>query len=123
MSKVAVYGSLRKGMGNHGLLVAVGAVLVSTERAPGFNMVSLGGYPAVYESVGDITIEVYDVAHNEEESMRRLDRLEGFPTFYNRKLIDTSQGPAWIYFMPEEQLAHRRAVPNGDWVEYYGRHD
>jgi gamma-glutamylcyclotransferase (GGCT)/AIG2-like uncharacterized protein YtfP len=120
MSKVAVYGSLRAGMHNHGLLVEVGAKQLGAQRAEGFNMVSLGGYPAVYEAVGDITIEVYDVAHNEKEAMQRLDWLEGYPGFYNRKLIETRWGPAWIYYMKQQDCMHRRPVPEGDWVAHYG---
>lgn len=120
MCKVAVYGSLRVGMGNHPLLVQVHAKLLGAQRVSGYNMVSLGGYPAVYEAAGDITIEVYDVAHNEEESMRRLDWLEGYPGFYSRKQIETRWGPAWIYYMDQHDCMHRRPVPEGDWVAYFG---
>lgn len=41
---VAVYGSLRKGMGNHGLLERNDAQLLSTERVTGWNMYSLGDF-------------------------------------------------------------------------------
>lgn len=118
---VAVYGSLRQGMGNHGLLVGVDAAWVGTQRVAGFDMVSLGGYPAVCVGEGTILIEVYDITMRHDLAMARLDRLEGYPTFYNRMLIPTAHGDAWIYFMGPEAIKGRREVPDGDWVEYYGK--
>jgi gamma-glutamylcyclotransferase (GGCT)/AIG2-like uncharacterized protein YtfP len=110
---VAVYGSLRRGLGNHGFLRE--SNLLSTEQVSGFLMKSLGGYPAVFHDDPDkvITIEVYEVP---EKSMRGLDSLEGHPAWYRRELIETSQGEAWIYVMQREY--QRPVVESGDWVQY-----
>jgi gamma-glutamylcyclotransferase (GGCT)/AIG2-like uncharacterized protein YtfP len=112
---VAVYGSLRKGMGNHGLLERNDAQLLSTERVTGWNMYSLGGFPYIEPGDGVITIEVYAVPIT---AMQPLDRLEGYPSFYNRKLITTSKGDAWVYYI--EDYDSSTPVPNGDWVAYRG---
>lgn len=112
---VAVYGSLRKGMGNHGLLDRNDAQLLSTEVISGFEMYSLGGFPYIKPaSEGDITIEVYAVPIT---AMKALDMLEGYPSFYNRKLVDTTKGQAWIYYIDDYGTGYGR-VTSGDWVQY-----
>lgn len=112
LGKVAVYGSLRQGMGNHRVLGD--SPLLGQCRVTGFEMFSLGGFPFVRHGDGEITIEVYAV--NEHTSMR-LDNLEGYPSFYNRALIWTPYGPAWIYFIDRQETT-APPVTHGDWVAY-----
>lgn len=109
---VAVYGSLRRGMGNHRLLTS--SEQLTTERIKGFDMFSLGGYPFIKPGDGEITIEVYAV---DSHTFRRLDSLEGYPSFYNRMLVQTSVGKAWIYYIAGRD--GKIPVPDGDWVQYY----
>lgn len=113
---VAVYGSLRKGLHNHSLLE--NAKLLSTETTGNFRMYSMGGFPYIrpVESPYDITIEVYSV---DDHEFANLDRLEGYPSFYDRKQIPTTQGNAWIYFI-DEPPGGREEVTTGDWKQYYG---
>jgi gamma-glutamylcyclotransferase (GGCT)/AIG2-like uncharacterized protein YtfP len=113
---VAVYGSLRKGMGNHRVLERNDAQLLSTERVKGFKMFSLGAYPFICHGDGEITIEVYSVPIT---GMVDLDRLEGYPSFYDREMIETSKGKAWVYFIDDRD--GRVPVPDGDWVAFYGK--
>ena len=110
---VAVYGSLRKGLGNHYLLED--ATYLGTTTTQGFTMYSLGGFPYIKPSSNssDIIIEVYKVT---PEEFTRLDRLEGYPRFYDRKEIKTEFGTAWIYFIDEHRDVPK--VPNGDWLQY-----
>ena len=114
---VAVYGSLRKGLHNHSLLER--ADFLGTDVIAGFKMYSLGGFPfithddATYDD--RIFIEVYSVNPNE---MRRLDMLEGYPSFYNRELVQTQYGQAWIYFIDNEVAGHDPVI-DGDWFKYY----
>lgn len=116
MNKVAVYGSLRKNMGNHGFLV--NAKHLSTEEIKGFRMYSLGGFPAVLYNGGQntVTVEVYEV---DDDTFESLDMLEGYPRFYDRDEVDTSQGSAWIYYhhTPPSDVI----VDSGDWVEFAGK--
>lgn len=114
---VAVYGSLRKGMGNHPLLERNDAQLLSTERIKGFDMFSLGGFPYIKPADGEITIEVYAVPIT---AMKDLDRLEGYPHFYDRMLVDTTKGQAWIYFIADYGSGYGK-VDSGDWVQYRNR--
>jgi gamma-glutamylcyclotransferase (GGCT)/AIG2-like uncharacterized protein YtfP len=121
---VAVYGSLRKGFGNHALLRD--AEFVTEEYISGYDMISLGGFPALFKSevpVSKILVEIYKV---DDSEMTGLDRLEGYPSFYNREEIETSKGKAWIYFIENssgyyESTKNREVIKSGDWKEYNNR--
>lgn len=111
---VAVYGSLRKGMGNHAVISQdLNRQHLSTERIKGWDMYSYGAFPYISPGEGSIVVEVYDLA---ERTLEQLDRLEGYPYFYDRTRVETSQGPAWIYFI--NQGSNNRPVKNGDWVRH-----
>jgi len=114
---VAVYGSLRKGLHNHRLLEQ--ADFLGTDVISGFKMYSLGGFPFITHddatSEDRIHIEVYSVDVYE---MARLDQLEGYPSFYNRELVQTQYGQAWIYFIDDEVAGHAPVI-DGDWFKYY----
>ena len=113
MSKlVAVYGSLREGFGNHSLLGD--SELKSTERLRGgFTMLHLGGFPGVVlEGDSDITVEVYEV---DDDVFARLDQLEGYPSFYNRKQVKTTEGMAWMYYLECKDEWTNTYIPSGDW--------
>jgi gamma-glutamylcyclotransferase (GGCT)/AIG2-like uncharacterized protein YtfP len=111
--KVAVYGTLRKNQGNHRLLVDSKFL---GEGTTGGIMYSMGGFPAV-DITGDkeIKIEVYSV---DEQTLNRLDGLEGYPHFYNRSEIKTPYGAAWIYHIDKKELLNYPLIQSGDWVEY-----
>lgn len=95
-TKVAVYGTLKQGHGNHTLLRDA-TYIGATVTEPTFTMYNLGAFPAI-EAEGDtpISVEVYEV---DDDTFERLDRLEGYPNFYNRRVVDTEYGKAWIYFI------------------------
>lgn len=114
MVKVAVYGTLRAGQSNSGRL-GRDAVLMSVERLAGWSMVSLGGFPACFEDeIGSgVTIEVYEIS---DAAFASCDRLEGYPSFYDRKLVETSVGEAWIYFMTKAKTNRYSLVIGGDWL-------
>ena len=112
---VAVYGSLKKGFGNHGLLT--NAEFLGEDAIKGWRMLHLGGFPGIIDGNDEeaIHIELYKVDEGEFE---RLDMLEGFPSFYNRKKVPTSQGDAWIYYLSEpERYSNSDVVESGVWGE------
>lgn len=113
MNKVMVYGSLRRGMGNHGVIEP--GQFLGFDVVEGFNMHSYGAYPYVTHGNGAVTVEVYEV---DCTTMGRLDTLEGYPSFYNRELRMTKHGEAWIYFIDDEEDDFYDKVEDGDWVEY-----
>lgn len=120
MQIVGVYGSLRRGMGNHRLLEGA-EFLCTTVTAEPYAMYSLGGFPKVAlhgEKVSPIVVELYSC---NEDTMRSLDRLEGFrgegmDNFYDRSTIQTECGKdALIYHI---ESPNSNPVESGDWVEY-----
>lgn len=107
---VFVYGTLKNGYCNHRLLdnsKYLGEAYSVLER---FEMRApeIGGFPFVTEvghkskNKGRVYGEVYEV---DEKTLKRLDVLEGHPSFYTRhkknfKLVDGKEVSAWIYLHP-----------------------
>lgn len=112
--KVAVYGSLRKGLSNHHVID--GAEMIGKTKIKGFDMHSLGAFPFITHGDGEVTVEVYEVP--DMDYARGLDALEGYPNFYDRELVETEFGEAWVYFIDDEATADHPPVPDGDWYEY-----
>ena len=118
-TKVFVYGSLRKGHGNHRLLTESDfkGVYVTLGQ---YHMVSLGGFPAVFEDkkVGHVTGELYEV---DDPTLKRLDALEGNGSFYTRKEIPVfsmedplQEETVWIYFLTSMSWRDNITVWNYD---------
>ncbi len=124
---VFVYGSLLAGLGNHRLLRRHCARLVAPAQTinAGWTMLSLGGFPGVVHGGEDVIYsEVYRV---DQDGLAALDRLEGYPTFYDREQIEVSalagEGApmkVWIYVL-QRQVGDEPVVPGGDWRGCPGR--
>ena len=101
---VAVYGSLREGYGNHRLLInsqKYGGTFLTDEL---FDLYSFGGFPAItLNGSKNIVVELYKI--DNELTAKRLDMLEGYPDFYNKKTIKikdfTSELPIYIYYIED----------------------
>jgi gamma-glutamylaminecyclotransferase len=109
--RVFVYGTLLRGEVNHDLLRA--AVFLGPHRTLRCFMLHLvGAYPGVSRGGRTgVAGEVYDV---DGHGLRRLDRLEDYPILYDRGLIPTPYGRAWIYVY-RGQLNDRPIIASGDW--------
>lgn len=97
MKTVFVYGSLKKGFGNHRFLSD--QEMLGKGYVEGFEMYSLGRFPGIKEGQGRVVGELYRV---DEDTFRALDRLEGHPVMYQRQLnlVTTDEGDkveAWVY--------------------------
>lgn len=119
---VAVYGSLRSGLGNHRLLTSAPRQDDGIIPDGEFYMVSLGGFPGLippheplYKST-PIVVEVYEVDSNQRAIS--LDGLEGYPSFYDRKQVVLEDGRCcWVYFLDDSYSKHPW-VSNGDWKDF-----
>tara|TARA_R100000734_G_C3317632_1_gene110970 strand:- start:3023 stop:3433 length:411 start_codon:yes stop_codon:yes gene_type:complete len=83
IDKVFVYGTLKKGFHNHDIIDG-GNYIGTAQSVEKFNMINLGGFPAVLYNSDDgyqISGEIYQVT---PKILQRLDILEGEGTFYNR---------------------------------------
>ena len=118
MEKVFVYGTLKRGHGNHILLKdskCLGAGITENK----YVMYS-SGIPFVSKQFGltRISGELYEV---DELTLNSLDMLEGHPTWYKREIVSVSyicnkgkmhKEKAWLYF--NEQIPGNAQVsPTG----------
>ena len=113
MNRIFVYGTLKKGHGNwHYILKNHSLFMGEHTTEPVFTMIDLGAFPGVLAD-GDTRIkgEVFEI---DDETMRRVDSLEGYPEFYNRQQIETQFGPAWMYYLGDSYRGYRQ-VENGEW--------
>lgn len=113
MPRVFVYGSLKRGRSNHRLLET--SLFVSERSTKDkFTLLNLGAFPAVTEKpTCNIEGELYDVDNN---TFERLDRLEGYPDFYDRKEVELDSGDkAWMYYVQPEEYENSPVVESGNW--------
>jgi len=105
-NKVFVYGTLKSGGQIRGLnQFGDGAVIVGKAQTvyPDYDMIDLGAFPGVVKGgTYKIQGEVWEV---DDETMQDLDAIEGYPDFYNREVTMTTQGKAWMYYLPRDTYA------------------
>ena len=116
---IAVYGSLRKDMGNDHLL-SDSLYLGTFKSVPEFSLYSLGYYPGL-KTNGNISVvmEVYEV---NDKVAQRIDNLEGYnpnkpATFYDKIPIETPWGTASVYIYVND-IPKERLVESGDWKQF-----
>lgn len=112
MIKVFVYGTLKRGYGNHRLL-AGRSIFIGDDSIAG-KLFDLGPFPAAQKGEGKIYGEVWMIGPH---TLKSLDTLEGHPEFYKREPVTTQAGhEAWVYFMPELHCTKREHyLPEGRW--------
>lgn len=111
MNTVFVYGTLKRGGGNHALLG--GQRFIGDARtAPGFTLYSLGDYPGMVRAPGDtagVTGELWAV---DDGCLAELDRLEGLDEgLYERIDVVLAPNPhatsaqTYLYARPHHGLS------------------
>ena len=108
--RVFVYGTLLAGEDNHGWLKGA-SYLGRWTTPPLFRLIDLGPYPVL--SPGGRTAVTGEVYRVSRLILQRLDVLEGYPGDYQRRLIDTPWGRAWVYLRGSAPAG--RPLHHGDW--------
>ena len=90
---VAVYGTLKKGFGNHRIIEH--CKYIGSDLLEGFDLYDLGPFPGVVKGNDKVFVEIYQL--DNEGTKRSLDQLEGYPVLYNKNTVFTNFGPATIY--------------------------
>lgn len=115
LKRIAVYGSLRQTMGNHRLIEHVPMHKKETIELP-FKMISYGAFPALIPSNQQrpVVVEYYDL---DPVTYARVERLEGYPHFYDKHTFVDSEGVnCEIYFVPNDPDTGGTHIE--DWVSY-----
>lgn len=127
MKKIAVYGSLKKGMHNHSLLENDGAQFLGVEdlTVP-FKMIPYSSFPALIPNAQNTTVqmEIYDV---NDSVYHFVEILEGYPHFYDKATTTLSNGDSVeFYIIPDtsqrlqQQYINEPGIYN--WNDYVAEH-
>ena len=81
---VGVYGSLKTGESNNGLLIGSELVGTGTTVNSSYDLLDFGGYPGAIPGSNKLRVEVWSI---DDKTLTRLDRLESHPHFYKREEI------------------------------------
>lgn len=112
-----VYGTLLRGEPNHPQL-SDAAFVGSARTEPRYELVDLGGYPALVEDGATaISGEVYDV---DPELLEQLDVFEEVPELYERKAIQLIEGCVHAYVMSRQRAAGAPTIEDGRWRSQRG---
>lgn len=95
---IAAYGTLREGFGNN-RLIPKGCHIGTGLTVEKYTM-KVAGIPYVSKKpTSNIVVDVYEINQN---TLERLDSLEGHPRWYKREVIpvniDNKQLDCWLYF-------------------------
>ena len=118
---VFVYGTLLSGEPNNKHYLG-NSERMGNEVVSGFTMISVGNFPACIQNPNSEVSILGEVWKIDEETLKRLDYLEGYPHFYNRVEVDTFAGKAWMYCFPETKLNDSvHVISSGSWKEFVGK--
>ena len=113
MNNVFVYGSLKVGF-HKNVLLKTSEFLGTHITEPKFTMYDLGAYPGV--TIDGVTSILGEIFRVDDETMRSLDYLEGYPNFYDRVEIETLFGTTWMYVLKDgKDYEMNRVVETGEW--------
>lgn len=113
MIELFVYGTLMRGERGHSLLR--GARLVAEARtAPCFELVDMGGYPAMVD--GGTRSVVGEIHAVHPDAFATLDAYEDVHDgLYRREPIVVAGRLVQAYLLPRAQCAGRAVIPSGNW--------
>lgn len=96
-NSIFVYGTLKMD-GRLSLKDHDGAefITVTETNNPFFDMIDLGSFPGVTAGDSYVVGQLWEV---DDITFKQLDRIEGYPDFYRRQIVETLHGPAWMYYL------------------------
>jgi gamma-glutamylaminecyclotransferase len=113
MNLIFVYGTLKRGYGNHRIMEQGNAMFLREDAAPG---IVYGPFPYARPSDNPedwIKGELYEV---DDRLLARLDRLEGHPDYYTRTKVRLFSGErAEIYYYSRPLIGNSRPCEGNEW--------
>lgn len=118
----AVYGTLRKGNGNH-YLIEKSEYLGTMKTPPIFTLMDIGPFPAVVNGSSKVVVEVYKI---DKETEQTLFRLEGYNpngqnNLYEVCTFECELGWVNIFIMKPYQVRSYKEIKSGDWNKWKQR--
>ncbi len=119
MKTILTYGSLRRNEYNFNSFVkrygADNIVYLDTVTIPGFELYSLGPYPAIKESTNDklLTVDILEVS---DEAYKHITNME-IGANYGLREISIGDKKATIYIYNGD-VSNELLVKSGDWSNY-----
>jgi gamma-glutamylcyclotransferase (GGCT)/AIG2-like uncharacterized protein YtfP len=108
------YGSLREGMYNHKNMKL--SKPITTSILGGFDLYSLGSYPACVKGKSKVVVELFEV---DEQTFSRIDNMERGAGYYSELATDQMFNQGIIYLLPKTPR-DCQLVKDGDWVAFVG---
>lgn len=114
--RVFVYGTLKRGMANHGQLA--GCPCLGSAELVGFALYDLGPFPMAIAS-GDAGHRLHgELYAMTPQQLQRLDRFEGAPRLYQRTAETLADGrTVWLYLGQPRQVRHVQRIESGRWLK------
>ena len=122
-SLVFVYGSLKKGLHNN-VVLGDSNLIHHGHTADKYLLRSLGSFPGVDITAENATSYIYGEVYScDPDTLRRLDNLEGYPTFYDKIEVDVVVGngattiTATMYHLANPKEHKGTTISSGIWKE------
>ena len=95
---IYLYGTLKTGTINN-VHLNLSKYYIKSVIIRGFGMVNMGGFPCIVEDIKkSIIAELYSIPKN---LLVLIDKIEGYPTFYNRQIVKDVDGDSGFIYMVE----------------------
>lgn len=112
MHKIAVYGSLRNNEYNFLRMKALGKIeYIETTTLSGWDLYSLGPYPAINPGEGTIVVDIIGVDDTVLDFIRMMERGAN----YREETVDINGEDCFIYVYNNNLSSNQ--VPSGDWSD------
>ena len=118
MSRIFVYGTLKRGFSAHDLM-GNSAFVGEFRTHPRYHLYDVGSFPTIAETNehgNGVLGEVYEV--DNKAVMQRLDYYEGVARgLFRKELIDLSDGSqATAYMYNHQSSGSSRKIESGEWI-------
>ena len=116
MSKIFVYGTLKRGLRAHHFLEKHQAEFLKEARtSPEYHLYAVGWFPGMVhdpDREGGVSGELYEV---DETCLNALDVYEGAPTLFARSEIVMDDGEKVITYLFQRDVSESSHVKDGVW--------
>lgn len=118
MTKVFVYGTLKRGWGNSRLIPE--DLTPTPDSIRGYTMYHMGGFPGIVNTPETSRMVVGEVFEVDDATLRRLDSLEGYRgegehNFYERERVVTDNGEECLVYV-QSSAPSDSVVESGEWT-------